>query len=101
MLIVAGEVIVDSASIDAVRDDLCTMETETRKEPGCASYAFSVDISDPNMMRIFEIWESMDALREHFKTPHMAKFGAAAAKIQPKSMSVKAFEIHKEVPLPS
>jgi len=100
MLIVAGEVVVDNAAIDAVRGALGTMESETRKEPGCVTYAFSVDITDPNMMRIFEVWESMEALREHFKTPHMAAFGAAVSKIQPKSMSVKAFEVGQEVPLP-
>jgi len=101
MLIIAGEIIVESSAIDAVRDALRTMETETRNEPGCSTYAFSVDITDPNMMRIFEVWESMDALRAHFATPHMAAFGAAVAKIQPQSMSIKAFEIDREVPLPS
>lgn len=100
MLIVAGEIVVESAAIETVRDALRIMETETRKEPGCATYAFSVDINDPNMMRIFEVWESMAALREHFGMPHMATFGAAVAKIQPKSVTVKAFEIDKEVPLP-
>ena len=100
MVIVAGEVVVESAAIDAVRDALRTMETETRKEPGCVTYAFSVDINDPNMMRVFEVWESMEALRKHFGMPHMATFGTAVAKIQPKSVTVKAFEIDKEVQIP-
>jgi quinol monooxygenase YgiN len=100
MLIVAGEVVVEHAAIETVRDALRTMETATREEPGCRTYVFSVDVTDPNMLRIFEVWESMDALREHFATPHMAAFGAAVAKIQPKSLTVKAFEIDREVPLP-
>jgi quinol monooxygenase YgiN len=100
MLIVAGEVVVESGGIDAVRNALRTMETETRKEPGCLTYAFSVDINDPTMVRIFEVWESMEALRQHFEMPHMAAFGGAAAKIRPKSLAVKAYEIDKEVPLP-
>ena len=77
------------------------MEEETRKESGCLAYAFSVDVTDPTKVRIFERWESMDALRAHFATPHMAPFGAAVAQIQPKSMDVKVYEIDKEVALPS
>ena len=100
MLIVAGEVVVAEGAIEGVRDALHTMEEETRKEPGCLTYAFSIDVNDPNMLRIFERWESEDALKAHFKAPHMAAFGAAVAKIQPKSMEVKVYEIDKEVGLP-
>jgi len=100
MLIVAGEIVVPSGAIDGVREALRTMESETRKEPGCRSYAFSVDVTDPGLLRIFEMWDSLDALRSHFGTPHMAAFGAAVAGIQPKSLTVKAYEIAGEVPLP-
>jgi quinol monooxygenase YgiN len=100
MLIVAGEVVVESGAIETVKDALHAMETETRKEPGCSTYAFSVDVNDPTTLRIFEVWNSLDALRKHFGTPHMAAFGAAVGRIQPKSFAVKAFEIAGEVPLP-
>ena len=100
MLIVAGEVVVEEGAIERVRDALQSMEAETRKEPGCLTYAFSVDLSAPSVVRIFERWESMEALAAHFKTPHMAAFGAAVGKLQPKSMDVRAYEIEQEVPLP-
>ena len=100
MLIVCGEVVVEQGAIDSVRDELRTMEEATRKEPGCEAYAFSVDINAPTVVRIFERWASMQALQAHFKTPHMAAFGAAMAKIQPRSMSVKAYEVDREVALP-
>ena len=76
------------------------MEEETRKEPGCLTYAFSVDINAPTMVRIFERWESMDALEAHFKTAHMATFGEAIGKIQPTSLDVKVYEVAREVALP-
>jgi len=101
MLIVAGEVVVEAGAVEAVQGALRTMEAETRREPGCITYAFSVDVNDPTMVRIFERWESMDALREHFATPHMAAFGAAIGSIQPKSVAIKAFEIDREIALPS
>lgn len=100
MLIVAGEIVVEEGAVAAVREALHAMETETRKEAGCLTYAFSADINDPSMVRIFERWESQEALAAHLKTPHMAAFGAAVAKIQPRSVDLKAYAVDREVPLP-
>lgn len=101
MLIVAAEVSIEAGATDAVKEELRTMETESRKEPGCQTYAFSVDVNDPETLRITERWDSMDDLEAHFKTPHMAAFGAAMAQIKPKGMDVKIYEIAKELALPS
>lgn len=100
MLIVMAEVVTRAGTIDQVRDALKTMEIETRKESGCVTYAFSVDVSDPNKLRISERWESMDALKAHFKTPHMATFGGVLGKHPPVSMDVKLYEVARELPLP-
>jgi len=100
MLIVAAEVTVEKGAVEKVRDALLTMETETRKESGCQVYAFSVDVNDPCMVRIFERWDDMAALEAHFATPHMAAFGGAIAQIQPKNMAVKVYDVASEVPLP-
>ena len=101
MLIVCGEVVVDPTAIEKVKGALNTMEQETRKEAGCISYAFAVDINDPSMIRIIERWESMDALTAHFHSPHMAAFGAAVGDLQPKSMDIKCHDVAGEVALPS
>ena len=77
------------------------MEEESRKEFGCLTYAFSIDISDSTVMRIYECWESMEALEAHFKAPHMAVFQEALGGIQPKSMDAKVYEIKNELPFPS
>jgi quinol monooxygenase YgiN len=100
MLIVVAEIGVDAGAVDGVRDALRTMETETLEEPGCHTYAFSIDVSDPTTMRIIERWESEEALAAHFKTSHMAAFRAAIAQIKLTSMSVTVYEVAREVPLP-
>jgi len=100
MLIVAAELTVEPGAADGVRDALTAMENETRKESGCQAYAFSVDVSDASVIRIFERWDDMAALEAHFDTPHMAAFGATMAQIQPKKMDVKVYEVAGEVALP-
>ena len=100
MIAVLVEIRVDEGAIASVKDAIATMENESRKEPGCHTYAFSVDINDPTMVRITEVWESMADLQAHFGMPHMADFGAALASIEIQSMEVKAHELGETVPMP-
>lgn len=100
MIVVLGELKVAEGAVDGVKDAIATMETESRREPGCHTYAFSVDVSDPTMVRIAEVWESMADLQAHFSTPHMAAFGAALGNLEVQSMEVKAYELGAAVPMP-
>jgi quinol monooxygenase YgiN len=55
------------------------MVAASRTEEGCAGYTYATDISEPDTMRIVELWKDADALRFHFRTPHMAAFLAELA----------------------
>lgn len=101
MIIVLAQVESSQESIEALRAALGEMERASRAEPGCHDYTFCQEIGDPNRLRIVELWESMDALREHFATPHMAKFRAAMTGAPPKSMEVKVHELGSQLELPS
>ena len=99
MIVVQVEVVVEPGSADKVRAAVAAMEQATRKEAGCLKYAFSVDISDPGMIRVTERWESMDAIKAHMASPHMADFQRAIMTLQPKGLDIKAFEVAREVKL--
>ena len=101
MIVVLGTIEVEDGAIDGVKDALGTMETATRAEPGCLTYAFATDICSPTTIRLVERWESMEALQEHFGSPHMAAFGEALGGLAPKSMEINSYEIAGEVTLPS
>ena len=53
-----------------------------REERGCIEYLPTVDINadlppqslDENVVTIIEKWESLDALRDHLKAPHMLSY---------------------------
>ncbi|MEP5837492.1 MAG: putative quinol monooxygenase [Marinobacter sp.] len=100
MLIVIVEVRVPEGAIESVKDAIATMEAESRKEPGCHTYAFSVDVNDATMVRITELWESRADLEGHFTMPHMAGFSAALGQLDIQSMDVKAYELGDAVPMP-
>ena len=102
-IIVTVEVILEEGEIEGegVRDAFCIMDEESQKEPGCLKYTSSVDINDSTVVRIYELWESMEALEPHFKTAHMAAFQAALSKVRTRSMDAKVYEISREMPFPN
>ena len=100
MIIVAGEILIEEGAADGVVEEVRSMVSETRKEAGCISYAFSLDLVDPTVVRIYERWESESALSAHMKSPHMANFQTAIAKVAPKAVNVNFFEVAGEIERP-
>ena len=99
MIIVNGRIETTSEAIAAAKDAVAAMETASRAESGCHDYTFSVELNDPNVIRITERWEDMAALEDHFATPHMAEFQKVMAANPPKSATVYFYDA-TEVPRP-
>lgn len=87
-------------NIAAMKDAIAEMETASRAEEGCHDYTFCQELSNPDVLRINERWESMEALQAHFATPHMAKFNGAMAEHPPKSMDLSIHELGEARELP-
>jgi quinol monooxygenase YgiN len=99
MLVIAGEIEIDAANREkAVAAAVAVMEA-TRREAGCISYTFSADLVEPGRFRIFEEWESPQALAAHFQAPHMAAFQAAVAGLGVKRMAIQRYEVSAVGPL--
>jgi quinol monooxygenase YgiN len=101
MIVVLAQVESSVEAIKSIRGALVEMEKASRTEDGCHDYTFSQEIGDPARIRIVELWESMDALRAHFATPHMAKFRQALAGSPPRSMEVKLHELGDQLDMPN
>ncbi|HTT99858.1 MAG TPA: putative quinol monooxygenase [Rhizomicrobium sp.] len=69
MILVIGTV---TASADTIAEML-RVSTEhvhrSRKEPGCISHHVSIDADDPLTLHFTERWESVEALKAHFRVP--------------------------------
>jgi len=79
MLIIAGTLTVDADHRQAMLDGVAPMVEASRAEAGCQEYVFSADPHDASLVRLFELWDSEEALAEHFASDHMATWQAAAA----------------------
>lgn len=74
MVVVAGTVKIKSERREEAQQLALRMVTATQAEPGCLTYQFYVDLTDPTLFFLFEEWENEEALSQHFQTPHMVEF---------------------------
>jgi quinol monooxygenase YgiN len=93
VIIVSGEIKIRPDAREAAIAAAREMAAATQAEDGCISYMFYFSIADENTVRIFEEWQSDEALQQHFKTSHMAEFvnklpGLVAGKAEVKRYDV-------------
>jgi len=99
MIVVNAVIEATQETIEALKDAISVMENKSRVEEGCHDYTFSVELSNPEVIRITEKWENMSALEAHFKVPHMADFQRVMAAHPPRSVDANFYEV-TEVPPP-
>lgn len=99
MLIVLGTAKLGEGALEAGRAALEKMIAASRLEDGCIDYAYSIDISEPTVMRITEKWVDDAALAFHFQTPHMAAFQQALAGLDVSITEVAKFQADDGAPL--
>lgn len=92
MLVVTGLIEIAEKDIAAARIAAADMAVATRREPGCAVYAFYEDVEAPGRFRVYEEWSDADALKAHGETPHMDVFRAALAEFDVRKAEVLKFE---------
>ena len=98
MIVVNAIIEANAETIAAMQTAIATMEQASQAEEGCHDYTFSVELNNPDVLRITEKWESMDHLQSHFATPHMAAFQAAMGANPPKSVEAKFYEVTEVSP---
>lgn len=90
-VVVAGYVTYGPGEVDRLSAEMDAVIGATREEPGCQLYTYARLREDPDTIRIFEIWDSEDALRAHFKTPHMALWMEIGAKADVRGREVNVY----------
>lgn len=91
MIIVSGIMTVDPSSHDRLVDLARTVSTESLKEPGCRAYGLWADPDVRGRFRIFEEWDSQEALTEHFGTPHFAAFASGLGELELAGMEMHRY----------
>ncbi|MDB5469473.1 MAG: antibiotic biosynthesis monooxygenase [Caulobacter sp.] len=91
MVIVMGTVRVDPDAIERLRPAMAAMMAASRAEDGCLTYAYALDLLEPGLVRVSELWTDRASLQAHFQTPHMATWRAALTG-QVRERDIKLYE---------
>ena len=92
MIVVNGLLETTEENLRAIKHGIGQVEVASQAEAGCHDYTFSVELNNPNILRITECWDSPEALQAHFQAEHMATFQALLAEHQPIKLEVKFYE---------
>ena len=98
-LFIAGTVRVPPEHIESLRPHMLAMLTASRAEEGCLEYSYGLDVADPGLIRIFEIWRDRACLDAHIQTPHMAAWRAAWPAHGVSDRRLVLYEVADETPL--
>lgn len=93
MIVVNAVVTSNPDDIVALKSAIHKMEVASRDEEGCSDYTFSVELNNPNILRITEKWHDVETLKAHMATPHMAEFQGAMGTHPPASLDVMFYEV--------
>jgi quinol monooxygenase YgiN len=92
MIVVSGIIQVAPSDAAAAAEHMKTLAAETAKESGNISYAFYADLETEGTFRVFEEWESEEALGAHFGEPHMAAFMQALGALEMLGTDVQKYD---------
>ncbi len=71
----------------------------SQAEPECITYAVSTDLLDPTVMRLYEEWESHQAVIDHMEMPHVQRCRDALAKLGENTVIYHSAAQYEAVPL--
>ena len=98
-LIIAGTIRVPPQNLEAMRPHMLEVMTASQAEDGCVAYVYALDVAEPGLVRIFEIWRDQAAIDAHFKTDHMARWRAVWPQFQVTDRKLSVFEAAGERPI--
>jgi quinol monooxygenase YgiN len=76
MIVVAGTVKAPPEYLQALTPHIQVYVAACRAEDGCIEFSFARDLSEPGMLRVFEIWRDAPALERHKSAAHVAAWRA-------------------------
>ena len=65
----------------------------SRGDAGCLSYAFHVDLEDPDRFVSVETWADQASLDAHFQTPHLVELLTIAPELLDGAPDIKTYTV--------
>lgn len=99
MIAVLGSFRLPPEALDEAGPMMRAVIEATLREPGCRSYSYAMDVLEPGLIRVHEVWDSRAALEAHFASPHMALWSSQRSALGFADRSLAGYELGAPEPL--
>ena len=99
MLVITVEIELPSG-IKSIQAEVDSALEHTPKESGCLEYRVSIDCQNPNLLRLFEVYEDQSAFETHFATDYAQAFVKALGRENATRVDVMRYVVSERAPLP-
>jgi quinol monooxygenase YgiN len=99
MILVSGRFRLPPERMAEARPAMAKVIAASLAEAGCRAYSYAEDLTDPGLFRVHEEWDSLEALRAHFTTPHMKEWQSMRETLGFHDREVAAYEVGEAMAL--
>ena len=99
MLVISGNLPIRAYKVENARIAAIPFAALSKAEAGCQIFEINMGVSDPLTWRVFEVWDSADALQAHFESAHFMAFGRALPDLVSKPPALTRYEVSEALPL--
>lgn len=99
MVVILVETEHHSGDRAAARAAIAEVARASRAEAGCLGYSVAIDLDNPAVTRVSELWNSMDEHRIHMAQPHVAAFFERTKGLRVIRRDFRIFEIARPLNL--
>lgn len=75
------------------------LTTASRKDAGSVMYSWNVEAEDGNTVRLLEVWENEQTLRDHLELPHVGEFVGVFVEAKVTKHKIRIFDADNMRPL--
>jgi quinol monooxygenase YgiN len=99
MIVVAGYLRLRPGTFEEVWPHMQAMIAASRAETGCLAYSYGRDVIDPDIIRVYELWQGAVDLERHFASPHLKAWRARLAAIGIAGRELSAYAAGESCPV--
>ncbi len=92
-ILVVGTIRVPTEAIERLIPYAQAVVTFARSQDGCVEYSLSRDITDPAIMRTYQLWRDEAALAAHLTSPNMLEYRAVWGNFGVSERRIFAYEV--------
>lgn len=99
MIVIHASFPIDPDRREDALESLEDLVTASRREAGTIEYEAATDVSDPNVVRVFERYEDEAALGAHSQSDHFVEFAGALPELLAGEPTVTRFDVDSSTEL--